>query len=318
MTRRFIEVDFPIGPVSKASAREKSIRHGHISTLHIWWARRPLAASRASIYAALISEPSDEEARLKKAQFIADLCQWENSLNPRLIEKARREILEANKRLDRLNWGALTALARAIDAKSEWTAGHSERVTKLALRIGRVLGFTQEELDNLHRAGLLHDIGKIGTPAELIDKPAKLTDEEYRKIREHPGIGERILEPIKAYSEILPMVRQHHEWFNGKGYPDGLVGEAITLGARILAVADVYDALSSERPYRAAMEPDQALQIIKENSGSHFDPVAVDALVKAIEKDGELKKDKASKLRPFPNRTPSSSKIEASKKSSFP
>lgn len=96
MTRRFIEVDFPIGPVSKASARDKYMRHGHISTLHIWWARRPLAASRASIYAALIPEPADEEARLKKAQFIADLCQWENSLNPRLIEKARREILEAN------------------------------------------------------------------------------------------------------------------------------------------------------------------------------------------------------------------------------
>jgi len=96
MTRRFIEVDFPIGPVSKASTREKNIRHGHISTLHIWWARRPLAACRASIYAALIPEPADEEARLKKAQFIADLCQWENSLNHRLIEKARREILEAN------------------------------------------------------------------------------------------------------------------------------------------------------------------------------------------------------------------------------
>lgn len=96
MTSRFIEVDFPIGPVGEASAREKNIRHGHISTLHIWWARRPLAASRASIYTALIPEPSDEEARLKKAQFIADLCQWENSLNPRLIGKARREILAAN------------------------------------------------------------------------------------------------------------------------------------------------------------------------------------------------------------------------------
>lgn len=96
MSRRFIEVDFPIGPVSEASVREKNIRHGHISTLHIWWARRPLAASRASIYAALIPEPSDEETRLKKSQFIAELCKWENSLNPRLLEKARREILEAN------------------------------------------------------------------------------------------------------------------------------------------------------------------------------------------------------------------------------
>jgi putative nucleotidyltransferase with HDIG domain len=226
------------------------------------------------------------------------------------LEKGLREILEANKRLDRLNWGTLTALARAIDAKSDWTAGHSERVTKLALNIGRILGLTQEELDNLHRAGLLHDIGKIGTPAELIDKSERLTAEEQQIVNEHPSIGERILEPIEAYADIIPIVRQHHEWFNGKGYPDGLSGEAINLGARILAVADVYDALSSERPYRAAMDPDQALQIIKENSGSHFDPVVVDAFFDFIEQDRKAKEALALKVRPFPKQTSRTAKAQ--------
>jgi len=242
------------------------------------------------------------EERKAKSKDILDFIAYDWEERNKDLEKGLREILEANKRLDRLNWGALTALARAIDAKSEWTAGHSERVTKLALKIGRALALTQEELDNLHRAGLLHDIGKIGTPAELIDKSERLTHEEQQIVNEHPSIGERILEPIEAYAKIVPIVRQHHEKFNGKGYPEGLAGEAITLGARILAVADVYDALSSERPYRTAMEPDQALHIIEENSGSHFDPVVVEAFFKVMKKDRKLQKDLASKLRPFPER----------------
>ncbi|MGD8983980.1 MAG: HD domain-containing phosphohydrolase [Desulfobacteraceae bacterium] len=124
------------------------------------------------------------------------------------------------------------------------------------------------------------------------------------------------MEPIEAYAEIIPIVRQHHERFNGKGYPDGLAGEAINLGARILAVADVYDALSSERPYRAAMDPDQALQIIKENSGSHFDPVVVNAFFEVIEQDRKAQKALALKVRPFPNRTFPIAKSGAPRKSS--
>jgi putative nucleotidyltransferase with HDIG domain len=201
------------------------------------------------------------------------------------LEKGLKEILIANKRLDELNWGTLKALARAIDANSKWTAGHSERVTELTLSIGRFLGLSRKDLDNLHRAALLHDIGKIGTPGKLIDKTEPLTDEEYRYIRQHPIIGARILEPIEAYAEVIPIVRQHHEWFNGQGYPDGLAGEAITLGARILAVADVYDALSSERPYRPGMTPEQAIGVIRERSGTHFDPLIVEAFLKAMKRE---------------------------------
>ena len=179
----------------------------------------------------------------------------------------------------------------------------------MALKIGHALELTREELDNLYRAGLLHDIGKIGTPAEIIDKTDKLTDEEYRIIREHPSIGERILEPIEAYAEIVPMVKQHHEWFNGKGYPDGLAGEEIDLGARIMAVADVYDALCSERPYRAAIDPDQAIEILKEKSGSHLDPMVANALFKVLKKDMDPEKHRAGNTSPFPNRSSSRPKV---------
>ncbi len=254
------------------------------------------------------------EQRKTRYRDILDFIAYDWEERNRDLENGLREVLEANKRLDRLNWGALTALARAIDAKSKWTAGHSERVTRLALGMGRVLGLAQEELENLHRAGLLHDIGKIGTPAELIDKSARLTNAEQQVVNEHPIIGERILEPIEAYAQVIPIVRQHHEWFNGHGYPDGLAGAAITVGARILAVADVYDALCSERPYRAAMDPDQVLQMIKERSGSHFDPAVVNAFFKVIENDRERRRDLAGKVHPFPIGRTRRSKRGASEK----
>lgn len=204
------------------------------------------------------------------------------------LENHLREILEANKKLDRLNWGALRALARTVDAKSSWTAGHSERVTGLALKTGRGMGMSQEDLDNPHRAGLLHDIGKIGVPQEILDKPGKFTEEEYRVMREHPVKGASILEPIEDYAEIIPLIRQHHEWFNGGGYPDGLKGEEITLGARILAVADVFDALISDRPYRAGLSLERVTSIMKEGVGTQFDPGVVDAFLTVIEQSPEL------------------------------
>jgi response regulator RpfG family c-di-GMP phosphodiesterase len=189
------------------------------------------------------------------------------------------------KELDQLNWGALTALARAVDAKSPWTAGHSERVTKISLQIGRKLGLSQKEIDDMHRGGLLHDIGKIGIPAKILDKPGKLTDDEYRIVREHPCMGGRILEPINAFTDIIVFVLQHHERFDGKGYPDGLSGEDISLGARIMAVADVFDALISDRPYRAGRSLEEVIDIIKQEKGKHFDPKVVQVLLEIIEKE---------------------------------
>jgi putative nucleotidyltransferase with HDIG domain len=188
--------------------------------------------------------------------------------------------------LDQLNWGTLNALARAIDAKSHWTSGHSERVTQLALRIGRQMGLPQPRLDALHRGGLLHDIGKIGIPPEILDKAGDLNPEERRVMREHSRLGASILEPIAAYAEVIPIVRQHHECFDGTGYPEGLTGEAISLGARIFAVADVYDALGSDRPYRAGIPPAQVREYIRKESGRQFDPRVVEAFLRVMEEDG--------------------------------
>ena len=181
-----------------------------------------------------------------------------------------------------LHVGTLTALARAIDAKSAWTSGHSERVTAFALRIARAIGLPQKELDTLYRGGLLHDIGKIGIPPGILDKPGRLTPDEVQLMREHVRIGARILEPIPGFQEIIPIVFQHHEWFDGSGYPDGAAGEAINLNARIFALADCYDALTSDRPYRPGLPHARAMEMIRKESGTHFDPVVVKAFLRMM------------------------------------
>ena len=181
------------------------------------------------------------------------------------------------RELDHLNEGALTALAKTVDAKSPWTAGHSERVSAMVQELARVMGLEQPKIDNLHRAALLHDIGKVGISSAILDKPDKLTDEEYAIIKQHPRMGAEILEPIKVYQEVIPIVLQHHERYDGKGYPDGAAGADIVPEARIMAVADVFDALISDRPYRSGWDFEKVVAFIRENSGSHFDPEVVRA-----------------------------------------
>jgi putative nucleotidyltransferase with HDIG domain len=178
------------------------------------------------------------------------------------------------------NWETLTALARAMDAQSAWTAGHSERVTDLALRIAKAMQLSADDLRNIERGGLLHDIGKIGTPLEILDKPGQLNSEETVKIREHVRIGVRILEPIAAFREVIPLVAEHREWFDGSGYPNQLSREGITLHARILAVADAFDAITSDRSYRKGLRPQEVLQIVRKQSGIQFDPKVVEVRVR--------------------------------------
>ncbi len=196
------------------------------------------------------------------------------------------------EQLDQLHLGTLTAFARAIDAKSPWTAGHSERVTKLAVKIGRDMGLSQVDLERLNRGGLVHDIGKIGVPPEILDKPGRLTDEEFELMRQHTLLGARILEPIPAYADVIPIVLYHHERFDGKGYPHGLAGEKIDRNARILAVADCFDAMKSDRPYREGMPLGQVLSIIDKGAGTQFDPEAVKALMRVIERELEHRERK--------------------------
>jgi putative nucleotidyltransferase with HDIG domain len=187
------------------------------------------------------------------------------------------------RELDQMNEGTLRALARTVDTNSPWTAGHSERVSEMCQKLGKILNLDRHRVDNLTRAALLHDIGKVGISTSILDKKGKLTDEEYNIVKKHPVTGARILEPLKVYKEIIPIVSQHHEQYDGKGYPEGLKGDEIVLEARIMAVADVYDALISDRPYRQGWEREKVIEFIKEKSGSHFDPEIVKAFQNLIE-----------------------------------
>lgn len=184
--------------------------------------------------------------------------------------------------LNQMSWSTLQALARTVDAKSPWTAGHSLRVTDLALKVGGKLKLDPKSLEALHRGSLLHDIGKVGVPSALLDKPSKLTDEEFQVIKSHPALGARIIEPIKPFKELIPIIAQHHERYDGGGYPYGYAADQIHWGARILAVADVFDALASDRPYRKAMPIGQIFELMQKESGRQFDPAAVSALLTVI------------------------------------
>lgn len=172
----------------------------------------------------------------------------------------------------------IVALVEAVEAKDPYTRGHTQRVAELAVRIGQELRLSSERLRVLNRAALLHDIGKIGVPDTILNKPAKLTEAEYAVIKEHPARGYAMIKHVKSLQQELGGVRHHHERLDGSGYPDGLKGEAIPLDARIIAVADVFDALTSPRPYRDAWARERALALIDSESGSKLDPACVRAL----------------------------------------
>ncbi|MDD5655265.1 MAG: HD domain-containing protein, partial [Candidatus Omnitrophica bacterium] len=173
----------------------------------------------------------------------------------------------------------IQALAQAIEAKDRSTRGHSERVTKLAIEIARELNINRENIETLQYASILHDIGKIAVEEEILNKPGKLTEAEYERIKTHPAKGEEIIAPITFLEKARPIIRHHHERFDGKGYPDQMKGTEIPLLARILSVADVFDALVSDRPYRVfRMSNEEALAEIQKCSGTQFDPDIVQIL----------------------------------------
>jgi HAMP domain-containing protein len=180
--------------------------------------------------------------------------------------------------------GILTALTRSIDAKSRWTAGHSERVTRYVEMIGRELKLGDEDMHNLTISAILHDIGKIAVPEAILDKPDRLTEEEFAIIKSHPSAGASIIGDIPSYDAILPGILYHHERWDGKGYPEGLKVESIPFFARIIAIADVYDAVTEDRPYRKAMSKDEVMVFISDNKGKMFDPNIADIFVSIIDK----------------------------------
>jgi HD-GYP domain-containing protein (c-di-GMP phosphodiesterase class II)/pSer/pThr/pTyr-binding forkhead associated (FHA) protein len=178
----------------------------------------------------------------------------------------------------------LQSLVNAIEAKDPYTMGHTQRVKTHALGIATEMGFSKERLRKLGMAADLHDIGKIAIRDGIINKPGSLTDTEYNDIKTHVEIGEKILSPILYLRDLLPWIRSHHERWDGKGYPDGLKGEDCPLEGRILALADAFDAMTSQRSYNKPLSPEEALQRVKGEVGSHFDPEVVNAFEKHFER----------------------------------
>lgn len=191
----------------------------------------------------------------------------------------RSRVEEASKRM-------LEGMVRSLEARDRYTAHHSERVTAIALDIAREMGLPEAQRDLLRLGGKLHDIGKVGIPDAVLLKPGKLTDEEWALMRSHPEVGLRVLAPMLPFlGPIEEIVLYHHERWDGKGYPKGLEGEAIPLLARILAVADAYEAMTADRPYRKGLPPERALAILEEEAGKQFDPAVVRAFRRAYEKN---------------------------------
>lgn len=177
--------------------------------------------------------------------------------------------------------GVIQALTRAIDAKSRWTAGHSERVAASVVRLARAAGLDEAEIRSLRIAAILHDCGKIGVSEAVLDKPGKLTAEEFALIKLHPTLGGKMIEGIKSFERMAPAIIHHHERWDGSGYPDGLAGEAIPLWARIIAVCDIWDAITDDRPYRKGMPLEDALLFMEAQAGTGLDPRLVEAFLAA-------------------------------------
>lgn len=190
----------------------------------------------------------------------------------------------AYKELNELHNNLVLAFANAIDAKSPWTKGHSERVTRYAIALARELGLNEARLSELRTAALLHDIGKIGTYDYLLDKKERLTDEEFEFVKKHPEKSAKILEPISRFEPIIDIIKCHHEQYDGSGYPYGLKGEDIPLMARVLCVADCYDSMTADRPYRRAQGREYAISELKRCSGTQFDPELVKVFIGLLEK----------------------------------
>ncbi len=207
----------------------------------------------------------------------------------RLQKRLSDEVEKKTKENEQLFLNVVSSLAGAIDAKDTYTNGHSSRVAEYSREIARRYGYNMKEQSDIYIIGLLHDVGKIGVPDYVINKPGKLTDEEFAYIKKHPVIGSQILKNIKEMPKLSIGARWHHERYDGTGYPDGLVGEEIPEEARIIAVADAYDAMSSQRSYRKIMPQEKIRSEIINGSGTQFDPRFAEIMVKMIDNDTEYK-----------------------------
>ena len=236
----------------------------------------PLLASEGII--GILAADRSRNGRTIEESDLDDLSIFANTIAETLLKARLNEEIEANY----LN--TVRALVQAIEEKDAYTRGHSERVADVSVNIAREMGFSSQELDYLRFACLLHDVGKIGVSESIVQSPKSLTDPEYDLIKLHPLKGAEIVKPINFLKDHIYIIRNHHEWWDGTGYPDGLAGDEIPLGAQIATVSDAFDAMTSTRSYREGMPIQEATRRIDKGSGTQFSPKVVEAYHQIIDR----------------------------------
>lgn len=231
-----------------------------------------------------IRKPFVPEVLLLRVRHTIDLNRLQADLACE-VKKKTQEIAAQHEKLERISMQIVKALSGAVDAKDTYTNGHSLRVAEYSKEIARRAGLSEETQGDIYMMGLLHDVGKIGVPDAIINKPAHLTEDEYAVIKNHPIMGARILKNIKDFPKLITGARWHHERYDGMGYPDGIAGEDIPLEARIIAIADAYDAMSSRRSYRDVLPQEIVRAEIVKGRGTQFDPVMTEIALGMIDED---------------------------------
>lgn len=226
-----------------------------------------------------IKKPFVPEVLTLRVRHIIDMVRLQRNMASEVEKKTREN--------ERLSLHIIQTLADAIDAKDTYTNGHSDRVASYSREIAKRYGYNEKQLRDIYMMALLHDIGKIGVPDAVINKPSRLSDEEFEQIKNHPVLGARILKHIKEMPRLASGARWHHEKYGGGGYPDNLSGDEIPEEARIIAVADAYDAMTSNRSYREALPQHVVRAEIEKGKGTQFDPVFADIMISIIDDDTE-------------------------------
>ena len=260
-----------------------------MNSVHLDYLISEIRTFDKDLYILLITEPKDLVSPIETLRKLDVQSYYEKSENfdqlillvqsaiksiqqLKLIKEINQELAVSSNLLEKSYLESIQILRNTVEAKDYYTKGHSDRVSEYALLIGEKLSLSPSEMQILRIGSLFHDIGKIGIPDSILLNDGSLTDEEYSKIKEHPAIGAHILSNASVFSDIIPIVKYHHEYYDGNGYPDGLAGENIPLLARIVAVADSFDAITSRRSYRDASSFAKARDEIKRCSGTQFDP----------------------------------------------
>ena len=231
-----------------------------------------------------IAKPFVDEIMVQRVGRILELSRLQKNLQTEVMEQTQKAE-ERRSQVEKLSEEVMRTLANTIDAKDPYTNGHSLRVAKYSQEIAKRAGMSKDEQKVIYQMGLLHDIGKIGVPDDIINKDSRLTDEEYAAIRKHPAIGSDILKTIEEIPDIMVGARWHHERYDGHGYPDGLAGTEIPESARIIGVADAYDAMTSKRSYRNILSQEVVRSEIERGKCTQFDPVYADIMIEMIDED---------------------------------